>query len=206
MSPGATMERVYLELKARIVAGAYPPGTRLDPEHLASTLTSSSMPIREALNRLTGERLVDSWHQEGFRLPILSEADLHDLYSWTRALLSLALRSTPPKPVAAVGPMPETDVDDYSARIARLFHSIALLSENRELHHSMVNLVERTQLIRAVEVRVDPVANYAVTLMEEDFQAASWSDLRSKISQFHRRRLAWAGRVVVELRPRSQTL
>ena len=34
MSPGTTMERVYLDLKARILSGAYPPGTRLEAAQL----------------------------------------------------------------------------------------------------------------------------------------------------------------------------
>ncbi|KAB2855628.1 MAG: GntR family transcriptional regulator, partial [Sphingopyxis terrae] len=87
MSPGATMERVYLDLKARILAGTYPPGTRLEAAQLAKSLASSATPVRDALYRLSGERIIESWHQEGFRQPLLSEADLVDLYWWTGALL-----------------------------------------------------------------------------------------------------------------------
>ena len=45
MNAGSTMERVYLDLKARIVGGAYPPGTRLDPFHLAKRLAASPTPV-----------------------------------------------------------------------------------------------------------------------------------------------------------------
>src|SRR3546814_4967838 len=82
MSPGATMERVYIDLKVRIMTGAYPPGTRLDPRQLARAMDASATPVRDALHRLSGERIVDSWHQEGFRQPLLTEADLVDLYEW----------------------------------------------------------------------------------------------------------------------------
>src|SRR3546814_7214237 len=80
MNAGSTMERVYLDLKARIVGGAYPPGTRLDPFHLAKRLAASPTPVREALHRLSGGRIVDSWHQEGFSQPTLAESDLCDHY------------------------------------------------------------------------------------------------------------------------------
>src|SRR3546814_6580301 len=84
MNAGSTMERVYLDLKARIVGGAYPPGTRLDPFHLAKRLAASPTPVREALHRLSGERIVDSWHQEGFRQPIRSEEHTSELQSLMR--------------------------------------------------------------------------------------------------------------------------
>ena len=42
MSPGTTMERVYLDLKARILSGTYPPGTRLEAAQLAKSLAASA--------------------------------------------------------------------------------------------------------------------------------------------------------------------
>src|SRR3546814_16408467 len=92
MNAGSTMERVYLDLKARIVGGAYQPGTRLDPFHLAKRLAASQTPVREALNRLSGERIVDSWHQEGFRQPIFAVSVICDLYLWYGAFLRLPHR------------------------------------------------------------------------------------------------------------------
>lgn len=206
MSPGSTMERVYLELKARIVAGTYPPGTRLDAENLARALSTSSMPVREALDRLAGERIVDSWHQEGFRLPTLTEVDLRDLYDWSRSLIGLALKSPAMQPAPPDGFLAGTNRDDYPERIAQLFRAVGLLSENRELRYAIANLIERTLAFRAVEVRVDPSAGDALTLMEEDFRAGNWPELRMKNMHFHRRRIAWSARVVAALRPRPQTL
>lgn len=206
MNAGSTMERVYLDLKARIVAGAYPPGTRLDPFHLAKPLEASATPVREALHRLSGERIVDSWHQEGFRQPMFAEADLRDLYQWAGALIALALRSPASHPMPPEGLMSGTDDKRYPGRVARLFRGVALLSDNREIRYAIANLVERTQVIRVAEVSADPVAADALARMEADFEAQRWAELRSKNMHFHRRRIAWAGRVVAELRPRSQLL
>ena len=211
MNAGSTMERVYLDLKARIVAGDYPPGTRLDPFHLAKPMSASATPVREALHRLSGERIVDSWHQEGFRQPLFAEADLRDLYGWAAALLALALRSPashppPLHPALQDESMAGKGGKAYPGRIAQLFRSVALLSDNREIRYAIANLVERTQAVRCAEARADPAANDALALMEADFDAQRWPDLRSKIMHFHRRRIAWAGRVAAELRPRSQTI
>lgn len=206
MNAGSTMERVYLDLKARIVAGAYPPGTRLDPFHLAKPLAASATPVREALHRLSGERIIDSWHQEGFRQPIFAEADLRDLYQWASALIALALRSPAHHPFPPEGLMTGTGDEGYPGRIARLFRGVALVSDNREIRTAIANLVERTQVIRAAEASADPTADAALALMEGDFQAQRWAELRSKNKNFHRRRIAWSGRVVAELRPRSQAI
>ena len=206
MNAGSTMERVYLDLKERIVGGAYPPGTRLDPFHLAKRLAASPTPVREALHRLSGERIVDSWHQEGFRQPMFAEADLGDLYQWAGALVGLALRSrTVPseKPTVLLAAMV---VEDYPARVARLLRAIALLSDNREIRYAIVNVVERSEFFRAAEVRTDPAADEQLASMEADFRSERWTELRSKSAGFHRRRIARAGRVVAALRPRSQTI
>lgn len=206
MNAGSTMERVYLDLKAQIIAGTYPPGSRLDPFHLAKPLAASATPVREALHRLAGERIIDSWHQEGFRQPIVAEADLCDLYGWAAALIDLLLHV---KELPAASPeagLGEGSGGDYAGRIARLFRAIALIGENREFRYAITNLIERTQLMRAAELRVDPYAATVVGLMEADFIHARWTELRRKNRHFHRRRIALAHRVVAELRPRSQAI
>ena len=206
MNAGSTMERVYLDLKERIVGGAYPPGTRLDPFHLAKRLAASPTPVREALHRLSGERIVDSWHQEGFRQPMFAESDLCDLYQWAGALLGLALRASAVPSVKPTVLLAAMVVEDYPARVARLFRAIAFLSDNREIRYAIVNVVERSEFFRAAEVRTDPAADEQLASMEADFRSERWSELRRKTAGFHRRRIARAGRVVAALRPRSQTI
>jgi len=206
MSPGATMERVYRELKARAMRGEFAPGERLDPSVLARDLDASATPVRDALHRLSGERLIDSWHQEGFRQPILAEADLHDLYEWAAALLTLALAGRMPDPTLPDSTPSESRDLDYAADVARLFRAIAWLSANRELRFAVSNLIDRSHAIRAAELRVDRGCGAAVAAMDEDFRFRRWSGLRAKITRFHHRRLAFVGRVVAEMRPREQPL
>ncbi|HWV59610.1 MAG TPA: GntR family transcriptional regulator [Sphingopyxis sp.] len=206
MSPGATMERVYRELKARAMRGDFAPGERLDPAVLARDLGASVTPLRDALHRLSGERFIDSWHQEGFRQPILAEADLHDLYEWAAALLTLALAGRKPDPSLPDAAPNGTREPDYPAEVAGLFRAIASQSGNRELRFAVVNLIERSHVFRAAELHVDPGCSAAIAAMEEDFRFRRWSALRSKVTRFHHRRAALAGRVVAAMRPREQPL
>lgn len=206
MNAGSTMERVYLDLKARVLDGRYPPGTRLDPVNLAKTLRASTTPVREALHRLAGERIIDSWHQEGFRPPILAEADLHDLYSWASYLLGLALKGPVPDPDSPAGMVKLTIHKDYAEALDSLFRAIAMWSPNRELRFAIFNLIERSHAFRKIEARVDTAAHDMLAAMEADYRFGRWSALRAKITRFHRRRMVLAGRVVAEIRPRDEPL
>src|SRR5574338_99997 len=91
MSRPGTFERVYAALKERLRTGAFLPGERLEPAALSDELLASVTPIRDALHRLVGERLVEAPRQEGFRVPLLGEARLRHLYAWHQDLLLLAI-------------------------------------------------------------------------------------------------------------------
>lgn len=199
------MERVYTDLKSRIMAGAFSPGSRLDPVHLARELVASATPVRDALHRLSGERLVESWHHDGFHQPVHNESDLRDIYVWTQVLLGLALRA-PGRPAPLDGPVCGADGADYASRVARLFRAIALTSENRELRHAIGNVADRSQMLRAAERRSDPDSEAQLAAMEGDFAAANWSALRRSVAVFHRRRIAGAGAVALLLRPPDRQL
>ncbi len=206
MSPGTTMERVYLALKARILAAEFPPGTRLAPAELALMLDASPTPVRDALHRLSGERIVESWHFEGFRQPLLTEGDLQDLYRWTGILLGLALRGrTPPLP-GGDGRIELAAHDGYPQAAESLFRTIAAGCDNRDLRHAIINAIERVQAFRASEVRIEPASRALVAAMEEDYRFGRWTALASKITSFHRRRAGQAGRLIADLRPRSDPL
>ena len=204
MSPGATMERVYLALKARILTGEFTPGTRLDPAQLSRSLAASATPVRDALNRLSGERMVESWHQDGFRQPQLAEGDIADLHGWLGTLLSLALKGPRPRPESPGVLLELATHDRYPDAVDRLFRTIAIGTTNRELQYSIVNAIERSAVFREAEAKIDERAEEALAAMADDYRFGRWSALRSKITRFHRQRVRLAGRVAAHLRPRSQ--
>lgn len=205
MSPGPTMERVYLELKARILSAEFPPGTRLGPAELAKLLDASPTPVRDALYRLSGERVVESWHLEGFRQPLLAEGELHDLYGWRAMLLGLALRDRAPEAASAALPG-LAECGAYPDAAESLFRTIAAGCVSRELRFAIVNAIERSQMFFRIEIEIDPGARDALAAMEEDYRFALWTALRSKITTFHRRRAAQTGRVIAALPARSEPL
>jgi GntR family transcriptional regulator, carbon starvation induced regulator len=87
-------ERTYRELRQAIVRGEFEPGARLRVEELARRFAVSSSPLREALNRLSGQGLVRTLENRGFRVAPLSAQGVSDL-ARVRALVECeALRDS----------------------------------------------------------------------------------------------------------------
>jgi DNA-binding GntR family transcriptional regulator len=82
-------ERVYACLRGDILAGRFAPGQRLRPSELAAVNGVSLNVVREALNRLAGERLVQASPQQGFAVVHVSASDLEDL-TGVRVLIETA--------------------------------------------------------------------------------------------------------------------
>lgn len=101
MNAGLTSERIYSGLRARILDHGFRPGQRLDPALLAEEMSSSSTPVRDALNRLMGEGLVTARTSEGFHLPSIDQIELADMYAWATDIVKVALRTGPSGPPAA---------------------------------------------------------------------------------------------------------
>jgi DNA-binding GntR family transcriptional regulator len=85
-------ERTYTCLRADILAGRFVPGQRLRPTELAGIHGVSLNVVREALNRLAGERLVLASPQQGFAVVTLTVDDLVDLTDVRTLVETAALR------------------------------------------------------------------------------------------------------------------
>jgi len=84
--------RVYDTLRGHILTGMLLPGQRLKVANLAAEHQVSLNVVREALNRLAGERLVEMQPQFGFAVRGLSAEDLYDLVEMRVMIESQALR------------------------------------------------------------------------------------------------------------------
>jgi GntR family transcriptional regulator, carbon starvation induced regulator len=84
--------QVYEQVRAAILSGELKPGQRLRVSDLSAQHGVSLNVVREALNRLTGEQLVQAVPQIGFAVTDLSLNDLADLVRVRVAIESTALR------------------------------------------------------------------------------------------------------------------
>ena len=73
-------------LRVDIIEGVLIPGQRLRASDLAEQYGVSATPLREALQRLAAQKLVDLDPRMGAAVADISRSDLHDIY-WMRELL-----------------------------------------------------------------------------------------------------------------------
>ncbi|MGI8312514.1 GntR family transcriptional regulator [Saccharopolyspora hattusasensis] len=83
---------VTSQIRERIVAGAYPPGTQFNEGELAARFATSRGPVREALQRLVQEGLLTSTPHKGIAVRVLIADDLDDLYFARAAVERAALQ------------------------------------------------------------------------------------------------------------------
>ena len=79
-------ERVYKSLKKSMLNGDLKPGQKLSQDWLAKQMKVSRMPIREAIERLKMEGLVESIPYKESRVVKFSHKDIEEMYS-VRAIL-----------------------------------------------------------------------------------------------------------------------
>ena len=85
---------VFDALRADIVGGRFEPGGRLAIEALAEHYGASATPLREALNRLVSDGLVEKREQRGFAVAPISAADLTEITKTRCWLEEVALRES----------------------------------------------------------------------------------------------------------------
>lgn len=71
-------QMVYRILKGRIVERVYAPGQRIVIDQLAKELSTSSIPVREAIRQLEAEGLVDYKHNVGPVVLQINESEYYD--------------------------------------------------------------------------------------------------------------------------------
>src|SRR5690606_41883406 len=91
MSPAHVLEPPCKKLQRMLMEGVWAPGEKLEALRLADELGVSMTPIRDCLNRLVGERLVNMNPGEGYRVPRLSEKAYRDMLCVNAALLEISL-------------------------------------------------------------------------------------------------------------------
>lgn len=82
----------YKKLRSEIINAQFPRGQKLRTQALCDRYGMGLSPIREALNRLSSDGLVDQNDQRGFSLSPLSEAHLRELTETRCWLNEIALR------------------------------------------------------------------------------------------------------------------
>lgn len=192
MSRPGTFERVYAALKARLREGSFHPGERLEPAALADQLNASVTPVRDALHRLTGERMVEAPRHEGFRALLLSESMLRHLYAWHLDMLLLA---TTKHNLDALNEerLNETSAEGHSPE--RMFAELAAHVGNPEFATVFNNLDDRLRPYHRLEGEFIDAVDEESERIARAIKMRDARALRKSLVLYHRRRQ----RIVPEL-------
>jgi DNA-binding GntR family transcriptional regulator len=85
---------LYDQLRRDLLGGELEPGVKLAIEALAERYETSATPLREALNRLVSDGLVERREQRGFVVAAISERDLTEITKTRCWLEEVALRES----------------------------------------------------------------------------------------------------------------
>ena len=86
------VNQVYDYLRDCIVNLSLRPGERIDVKGLAQELSVSQTPIREAINKLVEQGLIEAKPYRGYFVVQLSQRDIQELFDLRKSLETLALR------------------------------------------------------------------------------------------------------------------
>lgn len=182
MSPAQILERSYRTLKQRLVDGEFIPGQRLEAARLADDMHVSITPVRDVLNRLTGEGLIGAVAGGGFYVPVPDEGSLRDLLDWNAFLALHAARSS--KTATEHFSWPSGDVP---ARTAFLFARLSQRLPNRQFRMEVENLNDKLNPMRRLDEQIFEDAEAEIGDLEEAMEAAAGVFVK-RIRQFHKRR------------------
>lgn len=186
MNPGATSERVYDALKRHLTSGEATPGDKLDPAGFADRLNSSITPVRDALHRLAGERLVEARASDGFHVPLVTEPALRDLYAWNAQLARLIVRSWTRQQSLKANNL----AVDIGRATSAFFDLLAAASPNAEHRRQIDSINDRLATARVAERDVLTELEGELRALAVAFDTSGTTELLKLIAAYHRRRLA----------------
>lgn len=187
MTPPGTFDRVYAAIRQRLRDGVYQPGERLEPATLAEELNASVTPVRDALHRLTGERLVDAPRHEGFRVPMMTESLLRYLYGWHLDLLLLAVLKKQSTALADVITGVQGDAP-VRVRQNMLFLALARTACNPEHVAALEALSHRLEPVQRIEECFLDETEAETNDILAALKAPDRRGLRNSLVRYHRRR------------------
>lgn len=196
----ALSEKVYLILRTKILKRELKFGEKLLTDKMASQLGVSRTPVKDAVNRLAMEGLVEKVARRGTFVTTLTPQDVVELLD-LRLLLELyaaekvleknkveSLLTEMGKCMASIDRAANSDDPDYDA----------YMSWNRELHLSLIRLAGNNRLLqmyRSLNIHLQvarvhyshTVADVAQTQQEhkaihEAFESGNWQQVKKAIS------------------------
>ncbi|TPM40782.1 GntR family transcriptional regulator [Mesorhizobium sp. B2-3-4] len=190
-------DRAYGALKQELISGAFSPGQSLVIRKLAETFGISTTPIREALQRLVAERLLEMQNNRSIIVPLLSEPAFEELTRIRIAVEGLAGEM-------AATRMGESGLAEIRAALAGMQHAIeardarSYLSLNEAFHFAIYRHAGAPILLNMIRDLWGRVGPYLKLLMQADGYIPQSNDAHRGIVAALEQRNGQAVRVSLE--------
>ncbi|TPK73450.1 GntR family transcriptional regulator [Mesorhizobium sp. B2-4-15] len=173
-------DRAYGALKQELISGGFSPGQTLVIRKLAETFGISTTPIREALQRLVAERLLEMQNNRSIIVPLLSAPAFEELTHIRIAVEGLAGEM-------AASRLTEDGLVDIQATLAGMQRAIeagdakAYLSLNEAFHFAIYRHAGAPILLNMIRDLWGRVGPYLKLLMRADRYIPRSNDAHRKI-------------------------
>lgn len=189
-------DHVYRLLKSDIMAGHHAPSSSLNVHQIAVAIGVSISPVRDAMERLVGERLIAARRGGGFQVPAVTQAGLRDLYLWHSELARRAVRAGAkiefPDDLVKRSAR-QDDFWDITSATAAFFGAIAATVDNEEHRLALEAAGARLHAPRLREGRFIKDRGVELQRLVTQSITGGESQLRKAIGVYHRRRLRYVG-------------
>jgi DNA-binding GntR family transcriptional regulator len=156
-------------IRAGIIAGNIEAGGVISVRALAARLGVSATPVREAMLDLAKDGLLEPIRNRGFRVPVLSDTDLQNIFD-LRLLLEV------PSLVQLAGKLPADRALHHRAaadviRVAAVGGDVVgFLEADREFHLALLGELDNPRLVDLVALLRDQVRLYGVPHLAQENQ------------------------------------
>jgi len=211
---GDAVSRVYDSVKQQVICCEFQPGERLNIETIAEALEVSATPVRETLNRLVAEDLLELVPRIGFFMRPVIEGAVRELYELNFSLLNwavdLARVESEEIPHVASGERP---IYLRSGNLARakspeaiaqdtgsMFCNLAVQAGNHELLARISSINDRLFYVRQVDAFCSKNAEHRVTRLQNAITEKKYDQVKALLIEYHNECLLVLRNVVKTLR------
>jgi DNA-binding GntR family transcriptional regulator len=156
MKEDSQSNKVYSELRRKILSNQLVPGTRLKEDVWATKTEVSRVSVREALNRLLGEGLLEVGEKGGYYVKSMTAADVREIREIRELLelgaLRLAFNHVTDEDIAEL----ERICDDFSAMVKNGYFSGACEADVK-FHETLINMSRNAKLKHLYELSNIPL-------------------------------------------------
>ncbi len=190
-------DRIYQSLKWSLIIGEYLPGNELSIRYLAGKMGTSTMPVREALNRLASERLLLSSVKRSYRVAELDPKRVADQFFLRSRLEGIAT-------LLAVSNLTSAQIDELESLALSMVRDIetgdneSYIVRNYNFHFSIYEASQNDELFWSIERLWAQTGPYLAQVVRNQIMPEDWQLLHIEIAKSIRARNAELASQLIE--------